>query len=102
MVAVLRGRYKKRCDPNKYAAERIAIPVTKARLAAYLTNTVEAWSRFMDVWPTESCDAEAAIARLRYSPHMRKLVSNFFWIGWAAVASLFVGIVLFGHQLLAP
>ena len=47
-----------------YAAERIAIPVTKARLAAYLTNTVEAWNRFMDVWPTESCDTEAAIRRL--------------------------------------
>ena len=94
MVRVLRERHRKRYEPNKYASERIAVPVADAWRAAHAANTVESYTKFMDVWPTFSWHAERQIKELRYPPHLRKLASGLFWIMWGALV-LFIIIAVF-------
>jgi hypothetical protein len=52
MVQILRERHGKRFDPNKYAAERVKFPAARLWRAACEINTKEAYSRFIEVWPT--------------------------------------------------
>src|SRR5262249_13964688 len=80
MVEVLRQRYGRGYEPNKYAAERIAIPVATAWRSACEANSVESYSKFMKVWPTHRFDAERRIRDLKY-----KAVAPYFWVVWAAL-----------------
>jgi hypothetical protein len=93
MVRVLRERHGKRCEPNKYASERIAAPVADAWRAACVANTVESYTKFMEVWPTFSWHAERQIKELKYPPLLRKLVSGLFWIVWGALVLFVIGII---------
>ena len=96
MVQALRERHGKNFDPNKYAAERIRFPTADLWRAACKMNTKEAYSRFIEVWPTLDSPAKRKIGELRFPPYLRKLASNILWIAWGALA-LFVGsIVLLG------
>jgi hypothetical protein len=85
MVQVLREQHGRRREPNKYASERIAVPVADAWHDACAANTVESYAKFMDVWPTFSWYAERRIREARYPPYLRKLGSGLFWILWGAV-----------------
>ena len=51
MVRLLRKQYGKQYDPNKYASERIAVPIMDALRAANAENTVESFTKFMETWP---------------------------------------------------
>lgn len=92
MVRVLRERHGKRCEPNKYASEQIAVPVASAWRAACAANTVESYTKFKEVWPAHSWHAEQQIKEIKYPLHVRKLVSSFGWIMWGALFALIVGI----------
>jgi hypothetical protein len=121
MVQVLRQRYGKRYEPNKYASERIAVPVATAWGLACEADSVEAYTKFMEVWPDTNSQhrtlrsdqllllmrwyARQRLKVLKYPlylrkfvrwygrqqikvqkyPHLRKTISGFFWIAWAAV-----------------
>jgi hypothetical protein len=92
MVRVLRGQHGKHYEPNKYASERIAVPAANAWRAACEANTIEAYTKFKDVWPTLSWHADQQIKEIKYPPHVRKLVASFGWIVWGALFALIVGI----------
>jgi hypothetical protein len=94
MVRVLRERHGKGCEPNKYASARIAVPAENAWRAACAANTVECYTKFIEVWPTLSWYAEKQIKDLRYAPHLRKLT---IWAVWGAAALIFVGSVFIGR-----
>jgi hypothetical protein len=96
MVQVLRERHGKQFDPNKYAAERVAIPPGAAWFTARVANTKTAYTKFMEVWPTLDWHAKQQIKELRYPPYVRKLVSNIGWMLWGALALCVIGIVLAG------
>jgi hypothetical protein len=51
MVQVLHQRHGKRYEPNKYASERIAVPEATAWRLAREADSVEAYTKFMEVWP---------------------------------------------------
>jgi hypothetical protein len=102
MVRVLREQHGKCYDPNKYASERIAVPMMQALLAAGAENTVEAYTKFMEVWPTDGWPhlyAEEKIKELRYPPYLRWFISHLWWIVWGAVVLLIIGIVTVGQTL---
>jgi hypothetical protein len=96
MVRVLRERHGKRFEPNKYASERITAPPVTAWRAACAANTVVAYNKFIEVWPTFDWLAKKQIKQLRYPPYMRKLVSNFLWIAWGVLVLFVVGIFVIG------
>jgi hypothetical protein len=91
MVSVLRERYGKGCDPNKYASERIAVPAADAWRAAYAADTVESYTKFKQVWPTLSSYADQQIKEIKYPAEIRKLVGRFGWILWGALVAFIVG-----------
>jgi hypothetical protein len=93
MVRLLRERRGSRYEPNKYASERIAAPVADAGRAACAANTVESYTKFMEVWPTFSWHAERQIKELKYPPLLRKLVSGLFWLVWGALVLFVIGII---------
>jgi hypothetical protein len=97
MERVLRERRGKRYEPNKYASERIAVPVADAWRAACAANTMESYTKFMEVWPTFSWHAEERIKELKYPPHLRKLASGLYWVVWGAVV-LFI-VVIFAMSI---
>jgi hypothetical protein len=88
MVQVLRQRYGKRYEPNKYASERIAVPMATAWRLAREADSVEAYTKFMEVWPTNSPKrtlrsdhffllqwyARQRIKVLKYPLYLRKIV----------------------------
>lgn len=94
MARVLREQHAKRCEPNKYASERIAVPVADAWRAACAANTIESYTKFIEVWPTFSWHAEKQIKELRYPPRLRNLRRGVFWIVWSAVVLLIVAIFI--------
>src|SRR5262249_15580565 len=71
MVRVLRERHGDRHDANKYAAERIAVPIEDAFRDACAANTIESYTRFREVWPTFSGHVEDRIRALKY-PRLKK------------------------------
>lgn|SRR5262249_32988305 len=83
MVRVLRERHGKRCEPNKRASERITVPAATAFEAALKTNTLESYTRFMEVWPVYSWYAKQRINEIKYPPYLRKGV---YWTCWGAAA----------------
>jgi hypothetical protein len=89
MVRVLRERLGRQYEPNKYASERIAVPVASAWSDACSANTIQSYSKFIEVWPTYSWHAEERIRDIRY-PHLRKLSSSIFWIVWGTIAFFFL------------
>lgn len=93
MVGVLRELRGKGYEPNKYASERIAVPAADAWHAACAANTIESYTKLMEVWPTFSWYAERRIKELKYPPHLRKLASGLFWLVWGAVVLLIAVIV---------
>jgi hypothetical protein len=92
MVQVLREQHGKRCEPNKYASERIAVPVAHAWRAACAANTLGSYTKFMSVWPTYSWHARKQIRELKYPPHLRKLAASFLWALWGVLFAFIVGI----------
>jgi hypothetical protein len=102
MVRLLRERYGKRYDPNKYASERIALPNGwKALIAAQKENTVEAYTKFMETWPNNVLRrmAKERIRELRYPPYLRWLLSNWAWLVWGGVVLLIIGIITVGQTI---
>lgn len=94
MARVLREQRGKRYDPNRYASERIAVPVRQTWLTVCAANTVEAYSQFMEVWPTYSWYAEKQIRELRYPPHLRRLMSGIGWALWGALVLIMLGLII--------
>jgi hypothetical protein len=101
MVEVLRQRYGKRYDPNKYASERVAMPATTAWRLACKANNVDTYAKFMEVWPNYTSLAKLRIKELKYPylPYLRKAILRFGWIAWGiawgAAALLLAGFYFF-------
>ena len=86
MVEVLRQQYGKQYEPNKYASERLAIPVATAWHLAREADSVEAYTKFLEVWPTNSLNptltirsffvraARVRLKVLKYPLYLRKIV----------------------------
>ena len=85
MLRILREQYGTLCEPNKYASERIAVPLADAWRAACATNTKEFYTKFMEVWPTQSWWAKDKIREIKYPPYLRVILSHYYWILWAAI-----------------
>jgi hypothetical protein len=94
MARILREQLGKVFEPNKYARERIAVPLRKAWSTACAANTIESYTRFKQVWPTSSWHADQAIKQIKYPPHMRKLVASFGWAVWGALLLFIIGIAV--------
>jgi hypothetical protein len=96
MVQILRQQHGKHYDPNKYAAERLAVPWHEAWPAASRTNTIECYKRLKEVWPTYSDYADRKIRAIKYPQHIRKLVSLtssvLFWIVWVAIIAFVIAV----------
>jgi hypothetical protein len=99
MVRLLRKRYGKQYDPNKYASERIKGSIWDALRAANAENTVEAYTKFMETWPYVWFPAYAKerIKEIKYPPFLRWLLSHSWWIVWGAVILLAVVVVAVGE-----
>ncbi|MGO9133903.1 MAG: hypothetical protein ACLP8A_07620 [Methylovirgula sp.] len=110
MVRILHDRYGKQYEPNKYASERIAVPVVDAWLAARAANTIESYTKFMEIWPaaqdgintselvrptarTFNRFAKDAIKELKYPSLLRKFSFNIFWVIWGVIILLFIILV---------
>lgn len=105
MVRALRKSYGKNFEPNRYAADRIAVPMLAAWQTARTINSKESYRKFMETWPfiddhirpgdilsptarTFNYYAKEAVAELKYPPLVRKIGANAMWIAWGA--ALFV------------
>jgi hypothetical protein len=88
MVRLLRERLGRKYEPNRYASERIAVPAANAWRDACAVNTIQAYNKFIEVWPTHSWHAQERIREIRH-PLLRKVTSSIFWIMWGSVAFLF-------------
>lgn len=108
MVKFIQARRGKRYDPNKFAFERISIPVTKAWEIAYDLHTIDAYRHFQDVWPTFAASADYQISELKYpiKKYLRRILKVYQkalypsyvapvlpWLGWTIWISV-VGIAL--------
>ncbi len=87
MVDALRKQHGLGCEPNKYAAERIAVPIEDAWRAACAENTKAAYLRFKEVWPHLTWLADKKMREVRFSPHVRRLAAAVGWILWSAFAA---------------
>jgi hypothetical protein len=96
MVRVLRERLGKRCEPNKYASERITVPMESAWRAAYAADTIESYTKFKEVWPTFGSYADHQIKEIKYPREVRKLVGGFGWIVWGVLVTFIVGWLAWG------
>jgi hypothetical protein len=94
MVRVLREEHGQHYDPNKYASARIAAPAADAWRAACAANTVERYTKLIDVWPTLSWHAEKQIKDLRYPPRLRELTM---WAAWSTAVLVIIGAVFIGR-----
>jgi hypothetical protein len=90
MVRVLREQYREQRDPNKYASERIAVPIEDAWRAASAANTKEGYTEFMEVWPNQTLWARSKIREVKYPPYLRTVFSSFYWIVLAAIIAFLV------------
>ena len=97
MVTLLLQRNPKLCHPNKFAVDRIAVPVESAWRSAGEANTIASYTRFMEVWPTYSDYVKAQIAQIKHPPHVRRLLSILPWIAYGGVVLIMIGIV-FAHR----
>jgi hypothetical protein len=93
MVRVLRERHGDRYEANKYASERIAVPMQDAFRAACAANTKESYMRFKEVWPTYSEYVEYRIRALKY-PRLKKWMSRIGWLVWGAIALIFAAAIV--------
>jgi hypothetical protein len=107
MVSVLRERHGKRYEPNKFASERIAIPVADAWQAARAANTIESYTKFIEMWPArqEGIDvgdfvqqspgmfswlAKQKLKEMKHPAIFGKLASGVLWIVWGIIFLLFI------------
>ena len=103
MVEALQARRGKHYDPNKFASERISMPVTKAWENAYASHTRVAYVHFQDVWPTFAESADYQLGELgnpikKYARRIRRyfqqtLYSSYVapvlpWLGWTIWISI--------------
>lgn len=56
MVETIRARLGSSHDPNAWAADRAARPMTIAWQQARAENTKEAYQRFLEIWPSVDVD----------------------------------------------
>jgi hypothetical protein len=72
MVPELERRFGVRFDPNEYAAERITIPFNVLWKKTNEADTVEAYERFMRIWPRHADHAKLRLRELlgMYLPEM--------------------------------
>jgi hypothetical protein len=102
MVRVLRDRYGKHLNPNKYASERvISIPIEdaikQALRVANAENTVESYTKFLETWPYYFYASWAKEKiRERRHPYLRWLISHLEWVVWWTVAIGIVGAIIVG------
>jgi hypothetical protein len=72
MVPELERQFGVRFDPNEYAAERVTIPFNVIWKKTHEADTVEAYERFMRVWPRHADHAKLRLRELLgiYQPEM--------------------------------
>lgn len=87
MVEALREQHGHRCEPNKYAAARVAVPIEDAWRAACAENTKAAYMRFKEVWPHLTWLADKKIREVRFPPLVHRLASAAGWILWSTFAA---------------
>jgi hypothetical protein len=99
MVQQLRNQFRNKFDPNKYAAERIKIPFHIAWHKAITEDNPEAYTHFIEVWPTGSQAVSAAQERIKYltrSPlltFLYKVVPAFAKVVWLLIVLLFLSLM---------
>ena len=93
MVRILRKQHGDRYEPNRYASERIAVPMADAFRAACAANTIESYTKFREVWPTFSEYVEHRIRALKH-PRLKKWMLRLGWLVWGAIALAFAAVVL--------
>jgi hypothetical protein len=96
MVQQLRNRFGNTFDPNNYATERIEIPFRSAWHKAITEDSPEAYTHFIEVWPTATQSVYAAQGRIKYltrSPFVEflyKIVPLFAKIAWLLIVLVFL------------
>jgi hypothetical protein len=65
MVVYIRQTLRKEVDPNKFSKERVAIPFREAWNTANVTDTVDAYEHFIEVWPNATGSVRAAQQRIK-------------------------------------
>jgi hypothetical protein len=93
MVPELERQFGVRFDPNEYAAERVTIPFNVIWKKTHEADTVEAYERFMRVWPRHADHAKLRLRELRH-PVRRKVLRVLSWTVWGMIAVGFAGLVL--------
>jgi hypothetical protein len=90
MVRVLREQNGKLCEPNKYASERVVVPLAGAWRAACAANSKDSYTKFMEVWPTHSWWAKNKIREIKYPPYLQYILAHYYWILWAVIIVVLV------------
>lgn len=96
MVQELRRLYGRRIDPNRFANQRLALPLERAWQLACSANTLEIYSKLIDIWPTLTWHAKKRLWQL--SP-LRKAMSVFYWGFWGVAVvtfSVMMALAIFG------
>ncbi len=99
MVQQLRNRFGNTFDPNKYATERIEIPFRSAWHKVVTEDSTEAYTHFIEVWPTATQSVYAARERIKYltrSPlvaFLNKIFPLFAKITWLLIVILFLSLM---------
>jgi hypothetical protein len=93
MVEELKRRFGVRFDPNEHATERVTIPFHAIWDKTCRANTVEAYERFVRVWPIYIDQAKLHLRELRH-PVRRRVLRVLSWTVWTALAIGFVGLAL--------
>jgi hypothetical protein len=99
MAKLLKRKLGYGLDPNKYARERVSgTSVVSAWQVAIWENTVPAYMRFMETWPTHREEARERLWKLKH-PHLIRWTPRLGWLLWGAVvAFFFAAVVLSGRQ----
>jgi hypothetical protein len=78
MDRLLRKRHGRKYDPNAYAAQRVQVPQERAWMTALISDTVEAYSAFLRVWPTSKQRPSAQKRMYELEGRTLKLA----WLAW--------------------
>lgn len=93
MVTALRERVGRRCEPNRFASERMAAPAAAAWNEARSLDTLHSRTRFGEIWPNYAWLATDRLREIRH-PRLRRLRAIAFLVLWGALASLCVALIV--------
>lgn len=93
MVAYIRKELGKEVDPNKFANERLTIPFREAWNTANISDDVDAYNHFIEVWPNATGSVWAAKQRIKILTRTAVVAFAYKW-AWPFAKILWMTLVV--------